>query len=274
MAWMKIETSAPRNRKFLKAGPGPSWLWLCGLAYCQEGLTDGFIPDEALKYLGVRESVARQFAQRLETFQLWHRVEGGWRIHDYLEHNKPAHEVMGIRDRRQKAGAEGGKASGESRRNVDAKQVASTHAEAPVEAHVEPRSDQIRSATAVQAATETATATRGRVIPFAADLALLELQDAYPQNRVTSGYRTESAFIDQLGETQQAEAFREMSANLENHKRSYEWRVKGMVPSLEKWLRDGLWRRQMDEDAPASEQLSSRTRRTAEAVGRIMKEPA
>lgn len=84
---------------------------------------------------------------------------------------------------------------------------------------------------------------------FRADHALRELQALYHQGRVTSGYRTESAFIDALG-SQPAKAYAQMVANLENHKRSHEWRVKGFVPSLEKWLRDGLWLRLLPEDAP------------------------
>jgi uncharacterized protein YdaU (DUF1376 family) len=84
---------------------------------------------------------------------------------------------------------------------------------------------------------------------FRADHALRELQALYNQGRVTSGYRTESAFIDALG-SQPAKAYAQMMANLENHKRSHEWRVKGFVPSLEKWLRDGLWLRLLPEDGP------------------------
>lgn len=119
MAWIKVESSVARNRKFVKAGPGPSWLWLCGLAYCQEGLTDGFIPSEAIDYLGVKS--ARHLTKHLIAAGLWDAVDGGWQIHDYLDHNKPAFEVRRIQRERQDAGANGGKASGEARR----KQVAS-----------------------------------------------------------------------------------------------------------------------------------------------------
>ena len=44
MAWVRIESSVARHKKFQQAGPAASWLWLCGLLYCQEGLTDGVIP--------------------------------------------------------------------------------------------------------------------------------------------------------------------------------------------------------------------------------------
>lgn len=85
---------------------------------------------------------------------------------------------------------------------------------------------------------------------FHADVALRELQAAYPQHRVTYGARTEHAFIDALsiGPAWPA-VYEAMRANLANHIDSHEWR-KGMAPSLEKWLRDGLWRRTMDEAPP------------------------
>jgi 5-methylcytosine-specific restriction endonuclease McrA len=80
MAWMKVETSVSRNRKFVKAGPGPSWLWVCGLAYCQEGLTDGFIPTEALPYLGVPRHNVHRCARVLVANGLWVVTDGGWRV--------------------------------------------------------------------------------------------------------------------------------------------------------------------------------------------------
>lgn len=107
---------------------------------------------------------------------------------------------------------------------------------------------------------------------FFADVAIRELQAAYPQNRVTYGARTEHAFIDQLHADGQPEAtYVLMRANLEIHKASHEWRVKGMAPALEKWLRDGLWKRQMDEQAPVAEQLSPKTNRTLAAAAEILK---
>jgi len=108
---------------------------------------------------------------------------------------------------------------------------------------------------------------------FVADAALSDLQTDYPQNRVTFGYRTETAFIQQLNaEESAAAAYRVMRTNLENHKRSYEWRVKGMVPALEKWLHEGLWKRTLPEDAPAAEQVTAKTARTLQAAAGIMRE--
>lgn len=155
MAWVKIESSVSRHRKMQQAGPAASWLWICGLCYCQEGLTDGFIPFEALPYLGVKSPSTH--VSRLVRAGLWDHVEGGWRIHDYLEHNKPASEVRRIQGERRRAGSEGGRQSGHARRASD-----EAHAEATAEATAK----QVASATAKQtanpaltASTATATAT-------------------------------------------------------------------------------------------------------------------
>jgi hypothetical protein len=107
MAWIRVESSVARNRKFFAAGPSASWLWLCGLAYCQEGLTDGHIPAEALAYLGVRSP--RPLADRLVQAGLWEVVNGGWYVHDYCEHNRSATEVRRIQHERRDGGRKGGR---------------------------------------------------------------------------------------------------------------------------------------------------------------------
>jgi uncharacterized protein YdaU (DUF1376 family) len=92
--------------------------------------------------------------------------------------------------------------------------------------------------------------------PFDGQAALAELQRRYPPDRVTFGYRTQSAFMEQCPDV---ETFAGMVANLEQHRASHEWHVKGMAPALEKWLRDGLWRRQMSPAPPIAEQMSKST---------------
>ena len=63
-----------------------------------------------------------------------------------------------------------------------------------------------------------------------------------------------------------------MKARLEEHKRSHQWRVKGMIPRLDKWLRDGLYLQELPESAPVADQLTAKTNRTlaagAEVLGR------
>lgn len=107
MAYVLLETSVRTHPKFLAAGPEASWLWVCGLGYCQDGLTDGFIPDSAIEYLGVKRP--RELARKLVSVRLWEIAPGGWQMHDYLDHNKAAEEVRQIRKRRGEGGKLGGR---------------------------------------------------------------------------------------------------------------------------------------------------------------------
>lgn len=97
--------------------------------------------------------------------------------------------------------------------------------------------------------------------PF--DVWLRELQAVYPQTSVTSGHLTETAFLDVFdGDPRQPDVvFGELLEHLENQKRGYQWRVKRMVPNLERWLREGLWK-QLHEEQPPTALVSERTLQT------------
>lgn len=96
MSWVRIDDQATLNRKFLKAGPAASWLWVCGLAHCQAKLTDGFIADELLPMIGVKQGYAR-LAKWLVNAGLWERVEDGYMVHDYHDFNQTRAEVLAKR---------------------------------------------------------------------------------------------------------------------------------------------------------------------------------
>lgn len=114
MAYLTVETSVRTHRKFLAAGPAAAWLWICGLGYCQDGLTDGFIPETALGFLGVMDPTP--LVRTLVEQRLWEPVTGGWRVHDYLEHNKSADEVRELMRKRALGGHKGGRPRKASRR--------------------------------------------------------------------------------------------------------------------------------------------------------------
>lgn len=255
MAYVRIETSVARNRKFVKAGPAPSWLWVCGLAYCQEGLTDGFIPSEALNYLGVKN--ARQLANHLVTAGLWDVADGGWHVHDYLEHNRSASHVNDLKDRRK----EGGKLGGRPRINLQETSKVIPRETFPVAV--------VDAAAVVEVVQE-----RKKGDPPPCDVWFQQLKQMYPEQRVTSGHLTETAFVEViLGAADGPDAaFARMLANLENQIRGHEWRVKGYIPKLENWLKSGAWEQRHEEAAPVAEQLATKTSRTAQAVAEIMRE--
>jgi hypothetical protein len=90
MTWVRIDDNAPHHAKLLKAGSQASWLWVCGLAYCQRMKTDGVIPTEALPVLGAPEWA--ETAPVLCQVGLWIPIDGGYQVHDYLDYNGSAEE--------------------------------------------------------------------------------------------------------------------------------------------------------------------------------------
>lgn len=92
MTWVKVDDGFPEHPKALAAGPLGLALWLCGLCYASRQLTDGFIPEGALRRLSDVPQAARH-ADRLVEVGLWERVEGGWRIHDYDDHQRTREQV-------------------------------------------------------------------------------------------------------------------------------------------------------------------------------------
>jgi len=91
------------------------------------------------------------------------------------------------------------------------------------------------------------------------DVWLRDLQNRYPPQRVTRGYLTESAFFDVIatdGRTPEV-VYADILAHLDNQSRGYEWRVKGLIPRLDNWLRDGTWT-QLHDEAPVTALVSER----------------
>jgi len=108
--------------KILKAGQrigsgGPSLalhLYVLGISYARQNLTDGFLPASFVSSCGVvsRSSlVAKVLSAR--GIGLWRKVKGGYQIHDYHEWNPKAATVKEKRetDRRRKALERGGRSS-------------------------------------------------------------------------------------------------------------------------------------------------------------------
>lgn len=98
MAWVKIDDQFYAHPKLIAAGPLAKSLFVDALCYANQYLTDGFIP----------EIVALQISMPLEQYcdaghemidilvnvGLWHKVQGGYQIHDYLDYNPSREHVM------------------------------------------------------------------------------------------------------------------------------------------------------------------------------------
>lgn len=93
MPWGRLDDRANSDAKLLALSDAAWRMWGCGIIYCQFNLTDGFIPDHAIHTFGVRaknkEAVAEELCASLVPNKgpLWHRVEGGYRVHDFLAWN-------------------------------------------------------------------------------------------------------------------------------------------------------------------------------------------
>jgi hypothetical protein len=88
MVWFKVDDGFHQHPKALRAGNAALGLWVrCG-AYCSQYETDGMIPTQVAAQYGTRREI-----DRLVTAGLWMRVDGGYRMPDFLDYN-PAHSDL------------------------------------------------------------------------------------------------------------------------------------------------------------------------------------
>lgn len=93
MAWLRMDDRVRTHPKIVKAGPLAGWLWFCGVCYCREHLTDGVIQDGMIPTLAPGLTSAKKHAQTLVDVGLWHRTEGGYHVHDFLDWNPSRTEI-------------------------------------------------------------------------------------------------------------------------------------------------------------------------------------
>lgn len=117
MPWARIDDDFRHNPKVVAAGPLGIALYVCGLSYCAEHLTDGFIPKRAVRTLvDLDDTDPMTIAQDLVGVGLWEECEGGYSVHDYLKFN-PSKDYWA---KKQEAGRAGGQASAQARASASA----------------------------------------------------------------------------------------------------------------------------------------------------------
>lgn len=100
MTWGRLDDQANTNSKLLALSDAAWRMWGCGLIYCQANLTDGFIPDHAILTFGVRAKNKKPVIDELCSVlaigkgPCWHRVEGGYQVHDFLDWNDSREDVL------------------------------------------------------------------------------------------------------------------------------------------------------------------------------------
>jgi len=95
MPWVRIDENAMDHPKIAGLSDGAFRLWVQGLAYCQKHLTDGLIQAFAMKALTAFSSKRRDM---LVHVGLWHLIDSGCQVHDYLQWNDSREEVLKKRD--------------------------------------------------------------------------------------------------------------------------------------------------------------------------------
>jgi hypothetical protein len=111
MVWVRLEDDIADNPKLAAVDDHAFAVYVCGLAYCNRNLTDGLIPTGiglTLRHCGGK---AKQAIMALVTARLWEPVDGGWRVHDFLDYQPSRRKVETERSQKQAAGQAGGRAS-------------------------------------------------------------------------------------------------------------------------------------------------------------------
>ena len=92
MPYAQIDVSAPRHRKLSTLSDAAFRLWVLGLCYCQEHLTDGVLHSAVVPTLLRR--VPPKIIAELVNHGLWDPdPDNGWRVHDYLAWNESRAQV-------------------------------------------------------------------------------------------------------------------------------------------------------------------------------------
>lgn len=118
MPWVRLDDATYENSKVMAAGPLAELLWRRSIEYAARNLTDGFIPFRVVPSLvnwdGVAEyDPSREDERQVMGFQirpyslattlmeagLWDEVDGGFRIHDYLDYQPSRVQVEADRAR-------------------------------------------------------------------------------------------------------------------------------------------------------------------------------
>lgn len=91
MAWVRIHDGAMTNPKIAELSDKAFRLWVWGLSYAQQHLTDGVLAPAALGTMPVRLSRA---VSDLAAKGLWESAANGFIIHDYLDWNDSRDAVL------------------------------------------------------------------------------------------------------------------------------------------------------------------------------------
>ena len=105
--FFKLANGVSEHPKLSSITPEAFALWVGSIDYASRNRTDGFIPAGVLTRVSIVDdrSTAEAAPSLLVERALWHVVDGGWQIHDYLDWNTSSADIEKRRatDRERKA---------------------------------------------------------------------------------------------------------------------------------------------------------------------------
>lgn len=81
MDYIRLHTELLTSVKWLALSPRAKVLITQAWMFAGANETDGFVPDTARAVIGHTPAAAKELEG-----QWWHRADGGWVIHDWLDH--------------------------------------------------------------------------------------------------------------------------------------------------------------------------------------------
>lgn len=98
MGWVRIEDSFFRHRKVVDLSVPAKALFLAGLCRASEQLTDGFLSIGAVRAMVGELGISTKTPAELVASGMWHKTDGGYDIHDYLDYQPSAESERRRRD--------------------------------------------------------------------------------------------------------------------------------------------------------------------------------
>src|ERR1035437_4243353 len=118
MTWFRLDDEGAFGAKILMAGNEAYGAWCRAGQWSSQHETDGRVPLSTALTIGP----ARLWKKLLEAIPPGHvhglveAIDGGYQIHDFLDYNPSAAEVLALREARSTAGRNGGSRSADARR--------------------------------------------------------------------------------------------------------------------------------------------------------------
>jgi hypothetical protein len=104
MAYFTVDDQFAWHHKSVQAGNAAIGVWTrCGSWSAGQRL-DGHVPEDVARAVGKPAEIAA-----LVRAGLWEPVEGGYRMHDYADHNTTAAQAIALSAKRAAAGRKGGR---------------------------------------------------------------------------------------------------------------------------------------------------------------------